>query len=381
MGRGISMTKLNCLQVKDSYIAAMEQKQVYMQEQVNDLQKALRRMNNQGPATDVSENQSVNNTRSLPKCYLVDWASVDVKVAEGRVVSAEADELVNGIPLGPHAVKVLVETAIKADTFLWRPAQNMFTLEDAVGEMIAWHSDHCIVATAGLIPEDNAPNSPFTGSVNKCKLMDYIKKEEVVAVGRWQTKEPKSLVNGLPLGPNAVKVYVDEVLNPTAYIWRPTVGKTTMEDFMNCYVAWPANCVVFESDMTDSPRRQQSDSKAVSSSSKNQKSPLTPPAPKKPFTPASPLRRSERNKFKPNQKIQLLDISGNNVVVAEGRWSSSNPEHLVHFQALGLGACRVFVDVVKVKDAAVWRTSSEIEYMEDALGSCLAWPEDKIITV
>lgn len=69
------------------------------------------------------------------------------------------------------------------------------------------------------------------------------------------------------------------------------------------------------------------------------------------------------------------------MIVAEGRWSSSNPEHLVHFQRLGLGACRVFVDVVKVKDASVWRTSSEIEYMEDALGSTLAWPEDKIITV
>lgn len=39
------------------------------------------------------------------------------------------------------------------------------------------------------------------------------------------------------------------------------------------------------------------------------------------------------------------------------------------------------MDVVKVKDASVWRTSSEIEYMEDALGSTLAWPEDKIITV
>ena len=61
--------------------------------------------------------------------------------------------------------------------------------------------------------------------------MDYIQNEEVVAVGRWQTKEPKSLVNGLPLGPNAIKVYVDEVLNPTAFIWRPTVGKTNMEDF------------------------------------------------------------------------------------------------------------------------------------------------------
>ena len=69
------------------------------------------------------------------------------------------------------------------------------------------------------------------------------------------------------------------------------------------------------------------------------------------------------------------------MVVAEGRWSSSNPEHLVHFQPLGPGACRLFVDVVKVKDAAVWGTSSKIEYMEDALGSCLAWPEDKVIMV
>lgn len=58
-------------------------------------------------------------------------------------------------------MKVLVETAIKADTFLWRPAHNMFTMEDAVGEMIAWHSDHCIVATVGLIPEDNAPTVKF----------------------------------------------------------------------------------------------------------------------------------------------------------------------------------------------------------------------------
>ena len=58
MGRGISMTKLNCLQVKDNYIPAMEQKQVSLQEHVNDLQKALRRMNNQGPATHVSENSN-----------------------------------------------------------------------------------------------------------------------------------------------------------------------------------------------------------------------------------------------------------------------------------------------------------------------------------
>ena len=39
------------------------------------------------------------------------------------------------------------------------------------------------------------------------------------------------------------------------------------------------------------------------------------------------------------------------------------------------------MNVVKVKDATVWRTTSEIKYMEDAFGSCLAWPEDKVIMV
>lgn len=97
-----------------------------------------------------------------------------MNVAEGRVVPADADELVNGIPLGLNVVKVLVETAIKPETFLWRPEHNMFTIEDAVGEMIAWHADHCIVPTASFIQEDNTPKSPST------KLMDYIQNAEVV---------------------------------------------------------------------------------------------------------------------------------------------------------------------------------------------------------
>ena len=39
------------------------------------------------------------------------------------------------------------------------------------------------------------------------------------------------------------------------------------------------------------------------------------------------------------------------------------------------------MDVVIVKDAAVWRQSTEIEYMEDALRTSIAWPEDKIAMV
>ncbi|CAA7034330.1 unnamed protein product [Microthlaspi erraticum] len=63
--------------------------------------------------------------------------------------------------------------------------------------------------------------------------------------------------------------------------------------------------------------------------------------------------------------------------VAEGRWSSDDPDLTVHFVPLGHDGVRVWVDVVKVSDAEVWRPSSYIECMEDALGSTIAWPKEK----
>lgn len=74
-----------------------------------------------------------------------------------------------------------------------------------------------------------------------------------------------------------------------------------------------------------------------------------------------------------------MDINGDKRIVAEGRWSSDNPEALVHFVPLGDNAVRVWVDVVKVNDALVWRPSSAIVLMEDAIGTTIAWPEDKVV--
>lgn len=58
MGRGISITKLNCLQIKNNFMAAMEKKHVSLEKQVYDLQQQIARMNNQGQETDVSENSN-----------------------------------------------------------------------------------------------------------------------------------------------------------------------------------------------------------------------------------------------------------------------------------------------------------------------------------
>lgn len=36
--------------------------------------------------------------------------------------------------------------------------------------------------------------------------------------------------------------------------------------------------------------------------------------------------------------------------------------------------CKVWVEVSKIGDASVWRPNSEIEYISDAIGTTVAWP-------
>lgn len=51
---------------------------------------------------------------------------------------------------------------------------------------------------------------------------------------------------GLPLGPNAVKNFMDSVVQPDIFLWRPTTCNTYLEEAMMSFVAWPVNKVVFE---------------------------------------------------------------------------------------------------------------------------------------
>lgn len=80
-----------------------------------------------------------------------------------------------------------------------------------------------------------------------------------------------------------------------------------------------------------------------------------------------------------NQKCKLMDISERKQVVAEGRVHSTDPNQMVHFVRLGPNAARVWVDVVLVDDADVWRKSDEMESLKDAHGSSIAWPLDKLV--
>ncbi|KAL0715881.1 hypothetical protein Bca4012_065203 [Brassica carinata] len=379
MGRGMSVSKLALFELKSKHVTQMQQTQNQLKQQVHELQEALAKMNSRRPDSEEGENsapRSVNKTTPQPKCILYDWCDKECKVADGRVLSSDEMEFVNNVPLGPNSVKVVIETAFEEDAFLWRPAPKFFTIGQAVGETVAWPQDSVLVLEEELSPDDIPANSPETVEMNKCKLLHWLTDdEETVAEGRWESRDPKALVDGLPLGPNAVKVFIDAVTLPETFLWRPTEKHSNLRDCLKSFVAWPVSRVLFENLNTESP---------APASLHMHSEVHTPPAPakiSKPFSQTPSSSQKVSLKCIKGQKCKLLDITGQKVVVAEGRWSSNNPEQLVHFVPLGNNAVRVWVDVVKVNDAMVWRPTSAIECMEDAIGTTIAWPEDKVVIV
>jgi len=55
----------------------------------------------------------------------------------------------------------LIDTAFEPEALLWRPAANMFTIEKAVGHMIAWPAAMCVSVEEDLQQEDIAGQVKF----------------------------------------------------------------------------------------------------------------------------------------------------------------------------------------------------------------------------
>ena len=52
---------------------------------------------------------------------------------------------------------------------------------------------------------------------------------------------------------------------------------------------------------------------------------------------------------------------------------------MVHCRPLGRDAVKVWVEIVRVPNAVLWRPTSELTCMEDAFGVPIAWPIAKVI--
>ncbi|TYK14770.1 uncharacterized protein E5676_scaffold1610G00080 [Cucumis melo var. makuwa] len=81
--------------------------------------------------------------------------------------------------------------------------------------------------------------SVTTNTPHKCLLLDWIGLGEVIAEGRWFSNDPSVLVHHVPLGPNAVRVWVDTVKISNSFLWRPTSDIIVIDDALGTTVAWP----------------------------------------------------------------------------------------------------------------------------------------------
>lgn len=82
---------------------------------------------------------------------------------------------------------------------------------------------------------------------DKCKMVDWSGKREIVALGRVSSIDPTAMVHCVPLGRNAIKVWVDLVKIPKARLWRTTSDLEVIEDALDTTIAWPATNVIMES--------------------------------------------------------------------------------------------------------------------------------------
>ncbi|KAA0032201.1 Plant transposase [Cucumis melo var. makuwa] len=99
------------------------------------------------------------------------------------------------------------------------------------------------IRTPTPTPIINSPPSVTTNTPHKCLLLDWIGSGEVIAEGRWSSNDPSVLVHHVPLGPNAVRVWVDTVKIPNSFLWRPTSDIIVIDDALGTTVAWPMDKV------------------------------------------------------------------------------------------------------------------------------------------
>lgn len=88
---------------------------------------------------------SGDSSNSQNGCTLLDWSGTDEIVAEGCFISSDPKELVNQVPLGENAMKVLVDIPTKPNAFLFRPLVGICRMEEAKGKFIAWPADRVIL--------------------------------------------------------------------------------------------------------------------------------------------------------------------------------------------------------------------------------------------
>ncbi|CAN7077746.1 unnamed protein product [Brassica oleracea var. botrytis] len=357
LGRGITASKLAILAARDTHVMKLEAKQAELVDVVRGLQEQLHNLT-ESRRVEVGSTSEVNTDvyKGGRGCQILDWCvEEEVVIGEGEFVSSDAAYKIGRIPIGPNTAAIIVKSYEEQEAGpLWRPSVTVRTLRQAVGQVIAWPVDRFILDSEMDSPTHKTAGSAVT-SDDKINIYDWNSTGVIVTEGRLCSTDPDDLVNDIPLGPGAAIVKVDVAVVEDAYQWRPVSDEMfLMSHAVKMKISWPQNKIQQIS--------QQAMKETISKNS----------------SPKSVSHSSDSSKSG-KRKCILLDCEGSGNKVAEGRVFSTDPEAKVHFVPLGPNASKVWVDVVKIGEAPVWRGNSEIQFIDDALGVPIAWPNEFLI--
>ncbi|XP_075515384.1 uncharacterized protein LOC142550028 [Primulina tabacum] len=85
----------------------------------------------------------------------------------------------------------------------------------------------------------------------------------------------------------------------------------------------------------------------------------------------SNLRNVNLGDIRANTKCKLLHWCADELVVAEGRIASTNPNTKMHHFVLGRSCSKVWVDKVLVEKVDLIRPNDEMQFLEDAIGNTI----------
>ncbi|KAG7533210.1 Transposon En/Spm-like [Arabidopsis thaliana x Arabidopsis arenosa] len=225
----------------------------------------------------------------------------------------------------------------------------------------------------------------------RCQLLDWCSEDDVVVgEGEFCSAEQWYKIGRIPLGRHAAAIIVKSVSDETASLWRPTPSVFLLGGALGTKIAWPFDKIILDND-ADSPIENKTAGSSVrpspgkflmkdvlheniawplqsiqfvNSSPRNESA----AADKRPSPPLSLSNSTGSTGSKSvKKKCILLDCKNSREKVAEGRVCPSNPSDTVHHMPLGANASKVWVEVSKVGDAAVWRPNSEIQTIADAV--------------
>ncbi|KAK9211875.1 hypothetical protein WN943_001253 [Citrus x changshan-huyou] len=122
--------------------------------------------------------------------------------------------------------------------------EQIDTLQDTVKQMQGFIDDQNKLIQSLMTKLHVSPNRKG----QKCKLLNWLEVDEIVAIGCWVTNDPNAMVHCVALGKNASRVWVDEVKNPSIELWKKFADMETIEDALGSSIAWPTKVIIVRED-------------------------------------------------------------------------------------------------------------------------------------